>query len=348
MRASTFPLALILLTPLFGCPPAKDDTGADPADADTDTDADTDADAYNFVGSVTVSSTFGGEVVCDASADLTGTPYTGDCEGCDFAVEIDDAITTDNSTEECGYYSTASFIEGGGYSNLIMAHADEYYSYSAYSYVDDAFFSGYSYSSYVGPYFYGMIAYAGGSYGTFTRTGDDISWTFSASGTEITTYGYTYCTDYASYSYAEEAFGGEGGESVVACDGSTTDVWTFTATGDPAFITIDTVSDDTAFDPRMWVNDGDACTVYYADDNFTCTFPPPQYTCPSIETEATEAGVTYSVYVASYGSCAGSEAGYAIKIDGAAPGSVVLANDDAVSGLEYEISVAGSGTLTLE
>jgi hypothetical protein len=345
-------LSSLLLLPLLGCPPqektdsdtasAESDTDTD-ADSDTDTDSDTDADRtdYNFTGSVTVQSTAAGATVCDAAADLTGTPYTGDCEGCDFAIDMSATVTTDNSTADCTYYPTASFIEGGGYSDLIMAHADEYYVYYA-GYQNDVFFSGYSYASYTGPYFYGVIAYDGGYYGSFTRTGDDIAWSFTGSGTSTYLYAYDGCGDYAEYSYSAGPFTGDGGSSTLACDGSTTDVWEFTSDGSAVSISVDTNSADTAFDPRMWVNGPDSCTTDYADDNFDCTYPPPSYMCPSIETAGT-AGV-YQVVVTSYGSCAGSEAGYTLAVEGGT--NVTLVVDDAVSGYDYTFDVEGSGTLS--
>jgi hypothetical protein len=368
MRLSITSLStLFLLVPLMGCPPAEDadkDTADTAADTDTDTDTDTepgpvgDVPDYSFSGSVTVTSSLNGEVVCDADATLTGTNYTGDCEGCDFAVEIDDTITRDDSTADCSYFSKYSFIEGGGYYDLIMAGASEY----AGTYYDyaNALLVGYgvSYESYgytydyPGPYF-GSVAYDGSPYTSWTRTGDDVSWSLTYSSTYDDYVGayYSACGTVED-STATEGPAGEGGASTVDCDGAIADVWTFVADGTgPVTIAIDTTSDETAFDAQAWVNSPDGCTEIYADDSFDCTFPPPKYQCPAFDLESPEAG-TYEVVVLGYAkSCAGSEAAYELRVGGAAS-DVTLAHDDiasySIESFTLDIGVTGSGTLTAE
>src|SRR5262245_42397777 len=68
-----------------------DDTGADAdPDDDTDTDADTDADVDedSLSGTVIHTRVEDGVDVCNEAVDLSGTPYTGACPGCDFAFDI--------------------------------------------------------------------------------------------------------------------------------------------------------------------------------------------------------------------------------------------------------------------
>jgi hypothetical protein len=341
----TLPITVLwLLTPLLGCPttPAKDDTSASDTDTDTDSDSDTDSDtdadtpAYDFTGTVALTTTLNGLPDCNTTAAITGTPYTGDCLDCDFAVAVTSAITTDDSAETCTYWSNLSLISPDGDAGLALGHADEYYLGYYTGYQDNALFAGYGY-----PYWYGL-SYNGSEYGTFTRTGDDISWTFSAASTYTYFYDYNQC-DGATESDAARSFGGTGAGSTLNCDGTTTDVWTFTADGSAVSVTVDTVAADSAFDPVLWVNDPDMCSVVYADDNFDCTFPPADYQCPSFQLDSTTAG-TYQVVVKSWGSCTGDSAAYQLTIDGGA--DLTLAVDDATSGYPYTVDIAGSGTLT--
>ncbi|MES2642301.1 MAG: hypothetical protein V4850_22650 [Myxococcota bacterium] len=361
MRLSTTSLfSLLIMLPLLGCPPKDDgaDDTAPPADTDTDTDTDTDADTdtdtdvdvtpYNFAGSVTVSTSKNGVAECDLEATLTGTPYTGDCEGCDFAVAITSEVTRDDSSADCaGYYSKFSFIADDLYTDLVMAHADEYVVYGYYGayYMNDVFMSRYSYYGYEG--YYGLISYtyAGTPYGsgTFGRTGDDVSWSVSADGVQTYLYGYEYCST-AAESAATTSFGGDAATSTIACDSSTTDIWTFVAGADPVTVTVDTVASASSFDPWMWVNGADECAVVLTDDNFECTFPPIKYACPSAELEGLTEGETYEIVVASYGQCDAELVEYELTVGGAT--DVELAMDDAMAGYEYTIEISGSGALS--
>ena len=77
--------------------------------------------------------------------------------------------------------------------------------------------------------------------------------------------------------------------SELDCDGSTLDIWSvWLEGGSTVAIAVDTSSDDTAFDPRAWLNGADGCTLAYSDDSFDCTHPPPAYSCPSLSFEVIE------------------------------------------------------------
>jgi len=93
------------------------------------------------------------------------------------------------------------------------------------------------------------------------------------------------------------------------------DVWQVTGeAGGELQISVDTVSADTAFDPWLFVVEPDGCTTAFADDNFDCTYPPPEYSCPAAAV-STEAG-TYQIGVMAYnGSCAGGSAEYELSIN---------------------------------
>lgn len=358
MRLKSTALLLALL-PLMGCPPT-DKEGEDTAPEDTDTPGEeVERTPYSFAGSVTVSSSFDGVVECDAAADLTGENYTGDCDDCDFAVAIESTITTDNSTSDCGYYPYYSFIEAGSYYDLFLAHAEEYSGYY-YDYTD-AFMSGWSYSyeyygntyDYPGPYIT-TISYDGSSYGTFSRTGNDIAWTLETSGTynDYPSAYYDDCGSYAEFSYSEtSATATETGTGDVDCDGYIADVWTFEADGSAVVVSVDTTIGATAFDPVLWVSGPDECTIAYADDNYTCSYPPPKYECPTAELDTTEAG-TYTVVVVSSGySCTDTTKGdYSVSVEGGTGLTQIQDDIDSYTTVEhsYDIEISGSGTLTAE
>ena len=65
-----------------------------------------------------------------------------------------------------------------------------------------------------------------------------------------------------------------------------------------------------------------------ADDNFECTFPPPdEWECPSYSWEVLESG-PHQVVVENRGDCRGTEAGYAIIVDSPTDPGLELAHDD--------------------
>ncbi|MDP2311910.1 MAG: hypothetical protein Q8P41_03330 [Pseudomonadota bacterium] len=387
MRTSLSLLSLVLLAPLLGCPPAKEgvpaeddtsvvdetdaDTDADSdtdtdtdSDTDTDTDTDTDSDTDTdtdtdtdpaftaFAGSVTVYSATDGVVACDVEADLAGTAYTGTCDNCDFAFVMDDTITRDDSPSACtNYLAGVSYINEGLGFDLFMAHADPYMVagyYGSYPY-DDAFLVGADYYG-TGSAYWFVTMYDGSYYGTFSRSGNDISWSYTAE--SVSYYGgysayYDSCSS-SYYGYSGSSFSGTGGTSLLDCDGLIVDVWEVTTDGTaPLDVSVDTVDATTAFDAKIWVNDPDGCSVGFADDSFDCTYPPPTWQCPSTQITTPTAG-TYQIVVESLGDCAGSTAEYQLLVDGGT--DVVLVHDDVSStGASVEVTtrvdVQGSGTL---
>jgi len=380
---------------LIGCPPAEklDDTGTDTTvtdgDADTDSDADSDADAdgdtdadadgdtdadsdtdadtdtdvdthATFSGQLTFTQVEDGTTVCDADVALSGTAYTGTCEGCDFAFDMDGEVTRDDGTSDCYLYPTLTYVMSDPYTELMMAHADTYTVYGYYGdyAYDDAFLTGYSayyYGYYFGPTF-SVLSSDGSDTATFTRDGNDIAWTwtydYSYTGYDYS-YAYTEYCDYVTFSDATESFtGDETGTGSVDCDGLLADAWTFDVGSDgAATISVDTVAADTAFDTKFYVSDPDGCEIASADDNFDCTYAPADYYCSSVELSGLAAG-TYTVVVSSYGSCTGSTSDYSISVhSGTTTALTQLADDvDAVTTTpfttETAYSLEGSGTIT--
>lgn len=105
------------------------------------------------------------------------------------------------------------------------------------------------------------------------------------------------------------------------CDGSQVDLWLVYSGGSYVDLRVDTVAPDTAFDPSfdVWMVDEWGPTLdtmavgpllASADDEFACTFPPPAYECPALETYAPG---DILVAVQSLGTCAGAIGEYQIE-----------------------------------
>ena len=332
--------------------PIDADADAD-ADADTDTDADADADyGYaSFSGTVNYKTTDNGDTVCDTVVSLSGSPYSGTCEGCDFAFLIDATIDSEGGTEDCYNHPYFTYVEDTWAKDLWMAHSDSYPGY--YGDYADAFIMGFSYDyyGYLYPGYYFIVSSDDDySYGTFARTDDDIEWSFDYTSDDYDLTYYDGCDYGAEYSYADENFGGDSVSGSVDCDGELADVWTFDATeGSTISVSVDTVGEDTAFDTYMYINGPDGCTFVYADDNYDCTFEPTEYQCSAYEWDAATSG-TYAVVIASYGSCTGETAEYSLSVRGA-DGDIGVEADDAESSTlvsTFVYDADGSGTLVPE
>ena len=315
---------------------------------------------------MTVDSTVGGNSICATTVSLAGTKFTGDCPNCDFAFDIEATIDTrvpdacDVSPYHTWYLDPADLDDGVGVA-LHMAHSDSYSGY--YGNYDDAFLFGYTvteeyygYTSEYGPYFSPMT-YSGGYYGSFSRTGDDITWSIDEEDEDVE---YYYSDSECD---AEDGVSFEGGEAALGGDFVVTnslpcptddgdavlDVYTITlADVADVTLTVDTVADGTAFDPFFWVNDTAGCMVGGADDSFECTFTPAEYSCPS----GTLTGVagTFQVVVGNYGSCIGTEGDYSLTVGATLDPNVTLLEDDTPAYLITAVNhvVSGSGTLSAQ
>lgn len=359
-RTSLALVGLFGLLPLMGCPPdpEKEETGTDTADSggsgdgtEVDPSAALSGDdatinpmtsmelhatldgvvgADSFSGTSTYSTAYDGVTACDSESTVTGTPYTGTCDGCDFAFAITTTATRDDSTADCTNYASLSLTGDEAFHDMLLAYIPEYV-YSGY-YGDYTYYEilqvGYSYYSsyygydFVGPY-WSTAHFQGSENSTFSFDGTNLAWTFDYATTYSTgTNYYTYC-DYTYPDAADDFTANYGGTGSFPCGTGEGDIWTFDAPeGATANILVDTVSSDTAFDIVMWVNGPDSCTLGYADDTVDCTFPPPAYQCPSMQLEDLDAG-THQIVVApsSYasGSCAGDVAEYSLSIQVLAP-----------------------------
>jgi hypothetical protein len=333
--AGRWPAALLLAALLLGCPGDDDDL------ADDDVSW-----PENFSGQLEIHSTHDGEVACDVLIELAGTRYTGICEECDFAFAIDATVTFDAGTGVCELDPRWSYLAADPWSNLLLAHAPVFQThgwYGTYTF-SDALLTGYTLADADEDPLWWLLAHGDSADASFDRVGDELSWSYGAQGPLDVDPHYDDCGGIVE-SDATEALGG----TVVAmselpCDGSRADAWTFAGVaGEGVSITVDTIAADTAFDPRLYVNAPDGCTVRTADDNFDCTFPPPSYRCPAVSLDGSDG--EYEVVVLAAGSCAGAVGGYSIRVDGPAGASLELAEDDLPVVVELDLQVTGSGTL---
>ena len=125
-------------------------------------------------------------------------------------------------------------------------------------------------------------------------------------------------------STVEEAVTGQvSGE--IDCTGWYTDVWSVElATGQVAIATVDTVADETAFDPALLMGtltdavDGVVAVSVIADDEVVCSFAPPQdgAACPQGTLTAEEDMTVGLVVDVAQDPCAGddSKAGYVMNL----------------------------------
>ena len=89
------------LVAVCGCSEPHDDDDSDDSDA-----------PMRFEGEVIYHSTVDGLSSCDAIISLSGTAYTGQCDGCTFAFDIHSAVTLDNSAPHCLLHPQWSWIDG--------------------------------------------------------------------------------------------------------------------------------------------------------------------------------------------------------------------------------------------
>jgi hypothetical protein len=365
------------------------DTDADSdtdTDTDTDTDSDTDADLpASFDGSATYLYEYDGSKVCDLDIALAGTRFEGGCYDCDFAFAIDATVTEDRSEGDCNPYVGLTFIgdDAGVIIDPVLIHYPVYAGY--YADYNEVLMSGwgydltsYGYGVYDSPYSTFTISYEGSENGTFSRTGDDIEWTFRLDGVDSKSSFTEECpADYSDYNpltgdYDADPAASDGmaagmkRSGDVPCDGSLYDSYTFTGSGSLVDIVVNTVDEASAVDLAMYVNgkataaDDSTCdgTIHFADDSYDCEYEPASgYKCPALSFTA-EAGEEYTVFVVgtnatdssgAYPDCdVVTTANYAISIaSGGFELTLGTANDvSAKVDIAYQYDLAASGTIT--
>jgi hypothetical protein len=346
------------------------------ADADADADADGDADDNvepeeelgNPVGielRLTYETWEEGELECAKAVEVVGTPYTGDCDGCDFAFSVEGTLVEDNSAPYGCYVPDALLMRtDSGLSDMVLAHADVLDvvdSYGEISTYTDALFIQYMsdamgyYGSY-GELTQRVLAHADGeeTIGVFSQDGMEVEWGIES---ESTNNGEEIVLDWCDYSYtyseAESNLGGPRmGTSELDCEGDKLDVWSFVVDETQTVsVTVDTLGLDTAFDPRLYLVGPSECVDFSTDDDFDCSYPPPRFQCPAIEAELTP-GTWNAVVSAFPKSCAADieEGSYEILLNSSTRIRGSLAEDDInrYAPLRYIEHLNASGELSYE
>ena len=272
-----------------------DDSSGDEQDSDDSTPVEELGELVGLELEIAYDSSVDGETVCDKQLSITGTPYTGDCDGCDFAFSIESTIVEDNSEPGCYLSDYRILNTRGTIRDVILGHADvlelgEGATAASYS---DAVFVRYGVDGFAGTYgpYTRVLAHddGAGDLGVFLRDGDAIEWGVE---TEDFTNGDDLLVDFCDVSYVSswtdfELSGGftTSSESV-NCDGKKVDVWTIDVESSTTVgLAVDTVAAETAFDAKLIVIGADDCVEATADDNYPCTFAPDRYECPAIEVD---------------------------------------------------------------
>ena len=323
----------------------SNDSPSDSEDAEDETEED-DAVPVEELGElvgiemeIIYESTVDDTLICAKRVEVTGTPYTGDCEGCDFAFSVEGTVIEDNSSPLCYVSDYKLMVADGSIQNVVFAHADllelgEGDTAASYS---DAVFVRYDLIGYMGVYgpYTQVLSHADGAddIGIFRRTDEDFEWGAEQEGVNN---GEDVIVDYCEWDYESSwadfsvSSGFTTATESVSCDGRQVDIWTLDIESAMTIgLAVDTVDVETAFDPRMVILGPDECLTATADDNFTCTFEPDRYECPAIELEV-ERG-EYQVMVHSMVDvCAeGLEMGeYTLTVEADTPVRPSLAEDD--------------------
>lgn len=129
------------------------------------------------------------------------------------------------------------------------------------------------------------------------------------------------------------------------------DVWTIDLiAGDEVLVTVDTLDDESGFDPGILVTGPDSCPLMSSDDSFNCTAGETEWElCPGVKFMADTDG-TYHLIVQTIGCGEADEVTYQIGVDAPSDPNLSLIEDDV--GL-YEIksiehTATGTATITVE
>jgi hypothetical protein len=302
------------------------DTDSD-ADTDADTDSDSDSDTDTDTGfSATIDVTVTDEVaavLCDATIELSGTlydksvpDYAGSCPSCDFAFAVSATVTAEAGKCDYEKYQFATYMPTADHPSFYLGYSPDFRpDWSAYPF--PAVWAGYTHLFHGKPtpptwntVFYGYDV-GGAAYSKGT-----LDWTvhykndYEILADIATCGGSAGATLYANYGGAYTA------ESSIDCSLLHYDRWTFEGVASGyAYISVDTLSDKTTFNPKLLVMDDATCLLGAVDDSFVCTYPPPSgWMCPAYKIPTT-AGDEYYVIVEAVGSCADAVGEYKISID---------------------------------
>jgi len=237
----------------------------------------------------------------------------------------------------------------------VMAHTDQYEYYGTLYPYYNVFFEYYHY--YGTNYGSGWLSFeddtsgTNTSDGTFTRTGDDIAWTYDRTSYGAFGHAIRNCTG-AVITRSAETSDLTDGTSPTTMDDTLTncatgeyfDTWTVALNAsETVLVSVDSLTEANQFDPYIWLNDGSGCTGIIDDDAFDCASGLTGY-CPSL-TYTSSAAETITIYVNSVGSCfdtTGDIGNYQLRVKG---GTGLTKTGDELRD-KVIIDADGSGTIT--
>jgi len=290
-------------------------------------------------GTLEVDYTVGGFAVCDGTVSFTGVPYTGDCEGCEFAFEVDAVLERDDGTIACPWDPIITLYAPGSYwrAPTLVGIQDR---------DPDTLLLGAT-----DPFATTILPLYDSDYGTVSYDGDQLAWTLDFS---FDTYGYgalryplsgTPCTYDFFYPGAERGPYDAGNTTygALVCAYGWADVFEFQGTdGGVAYLTADTTSDDPAVAMMMWVYGPDSCVEQAAYANFVCSNGPVSCPAMSIDTRAGQYIAVLSVV-----GCKGDGlAGYRLDLDASWDPKLQQMHDDLFNYGPASFHVEASATLT--
>ena len=345
---------------------ADADADAD-SDADADTDADADADADSdvdlrdvplrqvgdeelvyephtrteqaeglvydegsqMVGALSYRYEYDGVAICDLDVAVKGSAFTGDCDDCAFAFEVDQAeATRDDSTSGCGYPAWATLLPESSSADLVIGWWDELR--SPYSYYYEYYYD-YGYEPYYG---YGstyydvlQVGYMSGTSVNWTllwhrdmgsghaAVSDDgeLAWELGSSTTSIdgTPALWSECDDgYWDSSSGVSYIGDSPDEGELGCDPYYVefyaDSWAFDAEAGTEYgVSVDVIDASGYFSTYAVVVNAEACMEAYSYGAFACSEG--YGSCPSMRFTAESTGEHRVIVMAS--DCEGGAGG---------------------------------------
>ena len=182
---------------------------------------------------------------------------------------------------------------------------------------------------------------------------DTFSWTIDLAGTYFEYDWYLEdCGPYSTYTAAGAYTGGVQITEDIACDtlpsegGDVFDLYISAedAAAGNVQVSADTVREGTTGDLYMYIADEDRCLLSWGEDEHPCTYPPPDYACPSIS-ESLAPG-NYKLVVSSHGDCDDTTVEYVVNVTN---GDLSLLSDDfevTEYTVDWALRAAGSVSLT--
>jgi hypothetical protein len=211
-----------------------------------------------------------GFAVCDATVSFTGGPWVGECEGCEFAFEIEPVLERDEGTIACPWVPTVLLHHTGDFWHdpTVFALLDRNNG------VPDEIMIGAGATDY-GPELY-FQEFADGDYGPVDIDGSQISWTLADDGSGYAVGRYPFyvnpCHGYGATPVPSAPFvATEALEASASCDPYLIDVFEFQGReGGTVDLAVDRPAGGAEFLPLLAVWSPLACTEGVAVKSFDC------------------------------------------------------------------------------